>query len=525
MGFREYSRKQQLTVGLFVAVHFCLAVCASMQAPFFPREASLKGLEVWQFGLVFGVFELTVLLISPTIGSNLLKLGVKRTLNVGVGLVGVVLILYGCLGMLASKTLFFTFSILLRVLEACGTSAFLTGSFSAVAREFPTSVASMFALIELFFGMGEIVGPLFGGALYQLGGYMLPFGVMGVVLVVAAISLAVVLPDTPPTQDISRGEKPSVKKALSKPGILIALFQVCTSAASLGFLQATLEPHIHHIHIHLPELHRHREEVLSSIKVGAFFMVIGATYALSLPVWGLLCDSKKSNNSPKFVELIGAFLIATGFLILGPAPFMPFLKSKGSILTGMAFHGLGLGASVVGAFSDAHRSAISCGFSDDIDTFGLVSGLWTSVFALGAFLGPTVGGILYDTITFNLAIFYIVGMQMVSMFLIIGYLITAPKQAKNSIIPTAPTEEQDGVSDNSFNTPTTRYGLSDIFTNSPREVNMFTTKSMGSYMASSLARSMAWPEAVSSGFDWDGKPSRPAEPCMRGQEETESLLP
>ena len=39
--------------------------------------------------------------------------------------------------------------------EACGNSAFLTGSFSAIAREFPTKVASMFSLIELFFGIGK----------------------------------------------------------------------------------------------------------------------------------------------------------------------------------------------------------------------------------------------------------------------------------------------------------------------------------------------------------------------------------
>ena len=41
-------------------------------------------------------------------------------------------------------------------------------------------------------------------------------------------------------------------------------------------------------------------------------------------------------------------------------------------------------------FSDAHKSAIKCGFPDTIDTYGLVSGLWTSVFAFGAFVGEFV---------------------------------------------------------------------------------------------------------------------------------------
>ena len=58
-----------------------------------------------------------------------------------------------------------------------------------------------------------------------------------------------------------------------------------------------------------------------------------------------------------------------------------------TIIIGMTIHGFGLGASVVGGFSDAHKSAIKCGFPDTIDTYGLVSGLWTSVFAFGAFVG------------------------------------------------------------------------------------------------------------------------------------------
>ena len=75
------------------------------------------------------------------------------------------------------------------------------------------------------------------------------------------------------------------------------------------------------------------------------------------------------------------------FLPEGPFKYFPFHKSLATIIIGMTIHGFGLGASVVGGFSDAHKSAIKCGFPDTIDTYGLVSGLWTSVFAFGAFVG------------------------------------------------------------------------------------------------------------------------------------------
>ena len=68
---------------------------------------------------------------------------------------GLILIGYGCLGLLQDGKVFLGMAFVLRIFEACGNSMFLTGSFSAIAREFPDKVASMFAMIELFFGIGE----------------------------------------------------------------------------------------------------------------------------------------------------------------------------------------------------------------------------------------------------------------------------------------------------------------------------------------------------------------------------------
>lgn len=41
------------------------------------------------------------------------------------------------------------------------------------------------------------------------------------------------------------------------------------------------------------------------------------------------------------------------------------------------------------------------GFPNDIHTYGLLSGIWSSSFALGAFLGPSIAGFLYDLVGFE----------------------------------------------------------------------------------------------------------------------------
>ena len=51
------------------------------QAPFYPHEAEKKGCVPSEYGLVFGIFELTVFLVSPLIGANLNRMGLKVTKN------------------------------------------------------------------------------------------------------------------------------------------------------------------------------------------------------------------------------------------------------------------------------------------------------------------------------------------------------------------------------------------------------------------------------------------------------------
>jgi len=156
----------------------------------------------------------------------------------------------------------------------------------------------------------------------------------------------------------------------------------------------------------------------------------------------------------------------------------------------MTVHGFGLGASVVGGFSDAHKSAIKAGFPDTIDTYGLVSGLWTSVFAFGAFIGPTFGGVLYDAVTFRWAIFLVVIAEMISLLSLIGYLCyelcSPPKQEY---------QRMDSSTDEVSDLPSATYGSAQagngtIPVTGPR-VRKYSESVGRSYVASAVARSMS----------------------------------
>jgi len=416
----SFSRHQWVTIVVFIVAEFCSAVCVSLQAPFYPHEAEAKGATATEYGLVFGVFELTVFIISPILGKNLRKLGAKRVFNMGILTTGTCSVLFGVLDRIPNGKMFIGISIVVRAVEAIGNSGFLTAIFSMIAKEFPDKVATMFATLEAFFGVGLIFGPSIGGVLYQVGGYTLPFAVLGSILMGVACITFFVLPDTynekadSTSEDSDASQKKGLVDALKVPTIAIAAYSIICAAISIGFIQATLEPHL-------------RQFGLSPIMMGMMFVINGGVYAMSAPIWGYLCDKKLPG---KLVTAIGAFLIAGSFVFIGPIRILPFPTTYEVCIASLVAHAIGFAASLVAGFAVAHREAIEAGFPDNLDTYALISGLWTSAFALGAFIGPTFAGVLVDKFTFRDACLLVIAAEVSVLALSIAYLTVHIVRAK-----------------------------------------------------------------------------------------------
>lgn len=96
------------------------------------------------------------------------RIGPKLLFNGGILTTGTCAILFGLLDKVEGHYPFIILSFVIRIVEALGNAAFLTASFAIIAKEFPDNVATTFASLETFFGLGLIVGPTVGGALYQV---------------------------------------------------------------------------------------------------------------------------------------------------------------------------------------------------------------------------------------------------------------------------------------------------------------------------------------------------------------------
>lgn len=62
------TRRQLTSLACVAYGNFWVAACVSLQAPFFPHEAEKKGATSSVYGLVFGVYELMIIIMSPVFG-------------------------------------------------------------------------------------------------------------------------------------------------------------------------------------------------------------------------------------------------------------------------------------------------------------------------------------------------------------------------------------------------------------------------------------------------------------------------
>ncbi|CAG7823352.1 unnamed protein product, partial [Allacma fusca] len=91
----KLDHKQKIALVAIALVDFTSFCAMAILAPFYPSEASLKGVPTSVSGFVFSVYALVVFLASPLMGVVVTHVGPKFMLIVGVVLGGCCNILFG----------------------------------------------------------------------------------------------------------------------------------------------------------------------------------------------------------------------------------------------------------------------------------------------------------------------------------------------------------------------------------------------------------------------------------------------
>ncbi|AWP16186.1 putative MFS-type transporter SLC18B1 isoform 4 [Scophthalmus maximus] len=378
------TRTQTLTLISVASVNFSSMICYSILGPFFPAEALKKGASQTVIGLIFGCYAICNLIGSLILGKYIVQIGAKFMLVTGLFVSGCCTILFGLLDRVPAGATFITLCFLVRSIDAVGFSAAMTSSFAVTVKIFPNNVATVLGSLEIFTGLGLILGPPVGGWFYQSFGYEVPFMLLGCFLLIMVPFNIYILPtlDTDPSKD-------SFFRLLTHGRIVLICYVIFTLSAGLGFLDATLS------------LYAIETFSLSPGYVGVIMLGLSLPYCLASPLIGYFTDKYPATRS--WFMVIGSIATAVGFCLLGPVPFLHIPRQLWLLVLMLAVIGFSLGMTAIPTFPEIIMCAYEHGFQEGLSTLGMVSGLFGAVWSMGIFYGPVVGGIITQHLSFEWA--------------------------------------------------------------------------------------------------------------------------
>ena len=146
-------KDQHLILICLAMISFTSMLAMAIIAPFFPKEAAMKGMPESVNGMVFSVYALVLMLFSPLMSVVIPMVGTKLTLIMGVFVAAVANILFGLLDQVHDLRLFTFYCFLVRIFEAIGATAFSTATYTILMEEFPKNIGTAFVSGQ---GMGLI---------------------------------------------------------------------------------------------------------------------------------------------------------------------------------------------------------------------------------------------------------------------------------------------------------------------------------------------------------------------------------
>ncbi|XP_046363005.1 MFS-type transporter SLC18B1-like isoform X1 [Haliotis rufescens] len=370
------------TFGVMAVSNLFAWCCLSLLPPFFPLEAQKKGASWTIIGLISSCSELVIFLVSPLFG-RLMSASCPRYFYIsGLCIVGICIILFGWINHAPDGIPFIAICFAVRVLEAFGTASLLTASFAIATINFPDNVGTIYGILETVTGCGFMLGPAIGGGLYQLGGYSLPFCVLGgCAFACGAVSLALV-PSQKYEVTEDKGKCLSIMTLLRSPLVWFGGFGIESALICFTVWNPVFADHL-------------TQFKLSHGVIALIFIICPAIYSFTTPFWGLLLDKKQVPVIP--LMLAGLTCSGITLLFFGPAPFIPTVTpSFWLTITTQACLALSLGPVIVSSMKCIVIGARELGFKDDRKQASIVSGIVCSATSLGTFCGPLLGGVLTE---------------------------------------------------------------------------------------------------------------------------------
>ena len=209
-------------------------------------------------------------------------------------------------------------------------------------------------------------GATLGGILYEIGGFNLPFTVVGSFVMIALVAAMLTLHG----RHIHKTEKEKhvpMVRIVKVPGVAIVGMCVITAGVLVSFIDSTLAVHLDHI----------TNGKFTKAQTGTYFVFSVGFYTITAPFWGYIVENKLSKNH---AMIIGHILILASFSLMGPASFLQPILNATPISTAISLciFGISMGLFQVPVIGAMQMYAIESGLANGLPLNSMISGLYTS---------------------------------------------------------------------------------------------------------------------------------------------------
>lgn len=163
-------------------------------APFLPLEFERKGLPGSLIGIIFALYSVGSILMSPVVGKHGERFAAKNLLGGSLALMGITFICFGFIDDMENRVNIIVLGSVLRLLEGIQCATQVITCLSVATNDFPDQKEHVFGLVIAASAFGLIAGPLVGSILYSFLEFKRTFFVYGGAQAVLALLIRLRLP-------------------------------------------------------------------------------------------------------------------------------------------------------------------------------------------------------------------------------------------------------------------------------------------------------------------------------------------
>jgi MFS family permease len=415
----ESQRRLMINTGMTVLLMQWLLI--GLIPAFFPNSKYAENISSLGQGMIFASFPLGSSIMSPFVERVTTRLGKKATVLSGLfcmanfmSLFGLVPMLVSLVGAEGNGTVYHVAFVVTGLCYGMGSSLAEAGVYALLAAAFPEDMGSISAKCESAIGVGSLLGPFIGGAVYDAAArftapwqFAMPFLAVLPLTLGCYVVFAKLFPEPDDSGEGDGTEEGEVQLQLSDIvtfPVKLLLLSVVVNSALYSSMDPTLAKRLSYppVRVRLMSSKSHNTDYAcrwlhplqvkdSATTVGLMFLLSAGTYMGSALVVGNVLD-KHVKTRAIMNKIMGVGCIVTGFMFVIVGPFNidgfwqaeEMFNNQASVALAMVVWGVGMGFSIVPSLP-----AVLIGIPEAQEAArSKLTGLWMFSLGLGYTIGP-----------------------------------------------------------------------------------------------------------------------------------------